>query len=95
MERKAAHASGLKAARAAGNIKAEVRAAKLRLQRAACKLAADDPQREELTKQVSEAEAAILRERIDVTSLSREPCLSVHGFLLLDFPSIFMYYTCI
>ena len=29
------------------------------------------------------------------TSLSREPCLSVHGFLLLDFPSIFMYYTCI
>ena len=69
MERKAAHASGLKAARAAGNIKAEVRAAKLRLQRAACKLAADDPQREELTKQVSEAEAAILRERIDVALL--------------------------
>ena len=26
------------------------------------------------------------------TSLSREPCLSVHGFLLLDFPSIFMYF---
>ena len=35
----------LKAARAAGSIKAEVRAAKLRLQRAACKLAADDQQR--------------------------------------------------
>jgi hypothetical protein len=41
MERKPAHATGLKAARAASNIKAEVRAAKLQSQRAAGKLAAD------------------------------------------------------
>ena len=66
MERKEAHAAGLKAARAAGSIKTDVRAAKLVVQRAACKLAADDPQREQLAKQAADVEAAILREQVDV-----------------------------
>ena len=67
MDRKAAHASGLKAARAAGTIKADLRAAKLKAQRAACKLAADDPQRAELKKEADEAERAILNATVDVS----------------------------
>jgi hypothetical protein len=66
MERKAAHASGLKAARAAGKIKGDLRAAKLKAQRAAFKLAVDDPQRAALQKQAIEDEAALLCETIDV-----------------------------
>ena len=67
MDRKAAHAAGLKAARAAGNInQLEVRAARLQSQRAAGKLAADDPQRAALAEQAAKAEAAILRAQVDV-----------------------------
>ena len=69
VDRKAAHATGLKAAREVGKIKAGVRAAQLNAQRATCKLAADDPQRQQLAEDAVdavEAEAAILRAAVDV-----------------------------
>jgi len=66
MDRKAAHATGLKAAREVGKIKAGVRAAQLKAQRATCKLAADDPQRQQLAEDAVEAGAAILRAAVDV-----------------------------
>ena len=56
---------GLKAARAALTIKAEVRAARLAVQRAACKLAPDDPKREEL-QSPADAREQVLRQTIDV-----------------------------
>ena len=66
MERTAALSVGFKATRAAAAIKAEVRDAKLTLQRAACKLDAEDPQRRELEQQVEGVEARVLRGTADV-----------------------------
>ena len=63
LSRADAHAIGLKAGRAAGKIKADVRAAKLVVQRAACKPGAD---REGLEERVAQAEAKVLRETIGV-----------------------------
>ena len=65
LERKQAHAVGLKAARAALTIKTDVRAARLAVQRAACKLAPDDPKREEL-QSPDNAEEQVLRQTINV-----------------------------
>jgi hypothetical protein len=57
------HAIGLRAGRAVGKIKAEVRSAKLVIQRAACKPGAN---RESLEQRVAEAEARVLCETIEV-----------------------------
>ena len=57
-----AHAIGGKAQRKAGDIKDEVRTARLAIQRAAYKLDASDPKRQELDRQLADAEAAVLCE---------------------------------
>jgi hypothetical protein len=57
-----AHAIGGRAQRKAGDIKDEVRTARLAIQRAAYKLDASDPKRQELDRQLADAEAAVLCE---------------------------------
>ena len=66
LERKEAHAVGLKAARAADRIKKDVRTEKLAIQRQACKLSAEDPERKKLEQQAEGVEAALLRAIVDV-----------------------------
>lgn len=70
LSRKDAHAVGLKAGRGASQIKAEVRAAKLVIQRAACKPGAD---REGLEERLAEAERKVLHAAIDVGVLPQAP----------------------
>ena len=56
---------GSKAQRKAADIKDEVRTARLAIQRAAYKLDASDPKRQELDRQLADAEAAVLRARLN------------------------------
>ena len=70
--RATAFAVGSKARRQADNIKTEIRNAKLKAQRAACKLEQADPQRKELERQAAEAESIVLRDTIDVGIASVE-----------------------
>ena len=71
-DRATAFAVGSKARRQADNIKTEIRNAKLKAQRAACKLEQADPQRKELERQAAEAESIVLRDTIDVGIASVE-----------------------
>ena len=66
LTRKEAHAVGLKAGRAAAQIKLAIRTDKLAIQRQACKLAPDDPARAQLQAEAEAVEARVLRETIDV-----------------------------
>ena len=68
-----AHAIGSKAQRKAADIKDEVRTARLAIQRAAYKLDASDPKRQELDRQLADAEAAVLRESIELPLPSGAP----------------------
>ena len=68
-----AHAIGGRAQRKAGDIKDEVRTARLAIQRAAYKLDASDPKRQELDRQLADAEALVLRESIELPLPSGAP----------------------
>ena len=65
MERAAACAVGVKAQRRASKIKSEVRDGKLAIQRILGKLAAEDPQRETLERQLEAVESGVLCAEVD------------------------------
>ena len=66
LARDCAYAVGLKARRAAGDIKIELASAKRTAGRAASKLAADDPWRQELAAEAKAAEASLLRAPVEL-----------------------------
>ena len=66
LARDCAYAVGLKARRAAGDIKIELVSAKRTAGRAASKLAADDPRRQELAAEAKAAEASLLHAPVEL-----------------------------
>ena len=67
-----AHAVGIKARRVAGETTAELALVKRSAQRAASKLEADNPRRQELAAEAKEAEASLLRATVQFPALRAE-----------------------